>query len=656
MVNSLRPVQIIHSFEGLINGTDGVEVMISYGRPKELPDICNFEERVRAELVNLKERGIGGLAVNVGYENYLEDEPGWQRFLLGVNIAVEMGFRLWIYDENGYPSGTAGGGVLKNHPGLEAFGIKKMVIENPSPSFVLSSPEPRAEFYAVFGLTKEGLRRIIPVKDGARDVSLKAGKFKTIEAYFKAPLYEGSHAARNPGSSRRYINLLEPAAVSRFLKLTHLRYFDRIPGRVRKNIEAIFTDEPSLMTHVMNIPQTILEEDPVDNNLPLFPSVPWCNGLESQFLTEHGIVLKGRVWMLFSGKGKVERKVRRAFWDTISRIYRKSYAEQTASVCSALGIDFSGHLLWEETIYQHAVLHGNMLAILKNFHRPGVDVLTCNPELFMKLYALTHKIAISASFFGSRRGVMTESSDYAEYWHANKKGAPIEDIKGVLALQYLLGVRDFCFYLVWRRFTGEEYRSICDFVTLLVETGKGKSYLPGFALYYPIELVWECRLPSNQPMMKEGFDSQPKELKRIEKAVTDACRNLFMANRQFIMCGREEIGHLKGIGIENIVYPDIGNPAPELVSLCRKAGVNLIKISDIKKSGVIRNYLTVGKGVVYACYEGFFFAVNYSREKSFVSVPEGARVMFPVRSEERKNVCGNIEIKQQESMFIFQKV
>ena len=69
-----KPLQAIHSFEGLINGTDGIEVLISSGRPKPLgtvPDITNFEERVRKELKSLKDRGIGGIVTNVGYKNYL---------------------------------------------------------------------------------------------------------------------------------------------------------------------------------------------------------------------------------------------------------------------------------------------------------------------------------------------------------------------------------------------------------------------------------------------------------------------------------------------------------------------------------------------------------------------------------------------------------
>ena len=116
--NSNRPVQMIFSFEGFINGmTPCEEVHVSW-RPDSY-DLTNFEERVRVQLAELLDIGMGGIVVNVGYDDYLDNEDAWQRFLVGVRSAAELGMRIWIYDENGYPSGTAGGKVLQGHPELE---------------------------------------------------------------------------------------------------------------------------------------------------------------------------------------------------------------------------------------------------------------------------------------------------------------------------------------------------------------------------------------------------------------------------------------------------------------------------------------------------------------------------------------------------------
>lgn len=125
--NRFRPIQIIHTFEGLANGLEGIEVMPTFGRPRPL-ELHDFESRVRTALEQITARGVGGVAVNVGHDEYLESEAGWARFIRGLEIAVELGLRIWIYDENGYPSGSAGGLSLRGHPELEAVGADREVL------------------------------------------------------------------------------------------------------------------------------------------------------------------------------------------------------------------------------------------------------------------------------------------------------------------------------------------------------------------------------------------------------------------------------------------------------------------------------------------------------------------------------------------------
>ena len=75
---------------------------------------------VAARLARLKALGFGGVVINVDFDRYLEDEAAWERFLFAFDEAVALGLRVWIYDEQYYPSGLAGGLVLRDHPEWEA--------------------------------------------------------------------------------------------------------------------------------------------------------------------------------------------------------------------------------------------------------------------------------------------------------------------------------------------------------------------------------------------------------------------------------------------------------------------------------------------------------------------------------------------------------
>jgi len=71
---------------------------------------------------------------------------------------------------------------------------------------------------------------------------------KEKEAFFifcVKPAYEGSHCTHNVCSHSRYINILDPHAIRRFLDLCYEPVAALIPDAYRQ-AEAVFTDEPSL--------------------------------------------------------------------------------------------------------------------------------------------------------------------------------------------------------------------------------------------------------------------------------------------------------------------------------------------------------------------------------------------------------------------------
>ncbi|MBX7259954.1 MAG: hypothetical protein K1Y02_26605, partial [Candidatus Hydrogenedentes bacterium] len=88
--------------------------------------IHNFPDEPAAQdamLDKLSAQGFGGVVANVSFNEYLLSEPRWQAFIRAVGEARKRGMMLWLYDECGYPSGSAGGVTLKDHPELEARGV-----------------------------------------------------------------------------------------------------------------------------------------------------------------------------------------------------------------------------------------------------------------------------------------------------------------------------------------------------------------------------------------------------------------------------------------------------------------------------------------------------------------------------------------------------
>jgi hypothetical protein len=101
-----------------------------------LEEWCGADEAgMRASFQNLIDMGVSGIVTNVKLEKYLVDEASWEVLRRGVKLAHEMGLRVWIYDEKGYPSGAAGGLVLEQYPGGEAEGLIRAFGNNDQPKY-----------------------------------------------------------------------------------------------------------------------------------------------------------------------------------------------------------------------------------------------------------------------------------------------------------------------------------------------------------------------------------------------------------------------------------------------------------------------------------------------------------------------------------------
>lgn len=215
-----------------------------------------------AAMAALKELGLGGIVCNVAFNDYLVSEPNWATLVKAIEACHEVGLLAWIYDEKGYPSGSAGGLVLKENPVLEALAL----------AYDPSRPDP----------------------------------------FMIRPSYEHTHASNNFHAARRYINLLDGAAVSTFIDKTHRAYWQRIKRHFGATIPAVFTDEPSLMA--VNIGQLGEEirkkvhvDDPVDPGVQPLPSVPWVADLPDQYRKRYGEDLMVVRLSLFTGDAEADR-------------------------------------------------------------------------------------------------------------------------------------------------------------------------------------------------------------------------------------------------------------------------------------------------------------------------------------------------------------
>ncbi len=450
------------------------------------PKDTSAHERV---LNDLKARGFGGVVCNVHFDNYLQSEENWKSFAHAVGLAKKMRMTLWLYDEKGYPSGAAGGLVLDGHPEWEAKGVACVSATSDGSPVELKLPEGR--LVAAFAFPTEGGR--IDLRRGA-DLATVIGDERvlrwsppqgrwTVLAFVEQRLFEGTHAQWNLHEKRAYPNLLMREPIARFLELTHEEYARRFPD-LAGTFEAIFTDEPSLMS-------VFLRPQP-------HPVIPWSPALPRRFREKAGRDLVPLLPALFVNAGAESGRVRCEFWGLIGEMVSDAYFGQIQDWCRAHRIASTGHLLWEEDLAYHVGFYGDFYRCVERLDLPGIDCLTSKPAEIP--FHIAKLIGSIAHLRGCGK-TMSETSDHVQRYRPPGDARPREavsaaEIKGTCNLLYVCGINTTTSYYSWANLSTEEQRQINEYIGRLGVMLTGGTHVCDIAVLYPTESLWANFVPA----------------------------------------------------------------------------------------------------------------------------------------------------------------
>lgn len=387
-----RPLQIVHGIHPNFASADGLEQILQ--QPGRQPD----DDQGMAYYLR---RGRGGIVCNVAFDNYLESEENWQTLVAGVDACAKLGMTVWLYDEKGYPSGAAGGLVLRGSPDYEAL-----------------------------------VWAFDPSRSGDPFILRRA--------------FEHTHAANNYHAVRRYVNLLDDRATRKFINVTHEQYRRRVGEHFGKTIVAFFTDEPSLMpVNLGPIPEParsrVPVEDEPDPNVKPLPTVPWCYDLAEQYRKRYGEDLLEQRFSLFAGDSAEDRRVRRQYWCLIGDLVAARYFGQIQDWCHENNLASSGHNLAEESLIHHIPLYGNGLKAISRMDIPGLDMLSSDPQVVVPIGWLTAAMPLSGALLQGNRRVMTEVSDFQQKM-GGQGPVDLDAMRATAAWQACWGVTEFTLY------------------------------------------------------------------------------------------------------------------------------------------------------------------------------------------------------------------
>jgi hypothetical protein len=263
---------------------------------------------------------------------YLSEE--WFRlWKLSLVEAERLGMNLWIYDENSYPSGFAGGWVPELMP--ESRGRALVFRQQKTP------PAAAPDLVAAFRLDGEKYEDVT--------AAVRAGKGVGAGTYLVACL---QRSAPSPWyGNRSYVDLLSADVTKKFLDVTLEPYRRKLGDQFGQRIPGSFTDEPRLEGR---------------------GGVPWTTDLPQQFQRRWGYDLLPHLVCLSRTVGDWQR-VRHNFLQLVHELFVERWAKPYYQYCARNGLEFTGHY-WEHEWPRCEIVPDNM-AMYAWMQRPAIDCL-----------------------------------------------------------------------------------------------------------------------------------------------------------------------------------------------------------------------------------------------------------------------------------------
>jgi hypothetical protein len=288
------------------------------------------QARLQRQLADFKAAGLHGV---VFHPRFYPGHPPYMSpaYLAEVNACIlhakKLGLRFWLYDENGWPSGTGDGQVLAKYPDSGAWRLDLT---------------PQAAPGSLGSFTTAGLNHLVP---GAEAAPM---------TWHLTP------------HQINYVDSLDPKVLGHFLELIHERYRTGLSAEAFAYVEAFFADEP--------------ESGIIKDPFPVVAGIPWSPVMPARLLEKFGAGYAEKLPLLFTREPGYQ-DVRITYWELVSDVLIDGFFAPYLAWCRKNGKQFIGHVKGEEHPLFQLPMVGSLHRIFRHLSIPGIDSLERYPAL-----------------------------------------------------------------------------------------------------------------------------------------------------------------------------------------------------------------------------------------------------------------------------------
>ena len=292
------------------------------------------KEELCRQIDVFKEMGLGGFHMHVrtGLKNqYLSDEY-MELIKACVDKAKSEDMLAWLYDEDRWPSGAAGGLVTKD----KQYRARNLMFTSKKEAEAYTDNDSRAEG----GRSGEG--KLLACYDVVLDKDGYLEYYKRINDEDEATgtkwyAFLEIHQQSSWYNDQSYLDTLNKNAVEKFVEVTHEKYKEKVGDEFDGTVPAIFTDEPQF-TRKMVLGNSFDTETDI--------MMPWTDKVPEIYKETYGAdifdTLPEIFWDLKDSAPSVHRY---RYHDFIAELFASAFADTVGAWCGKNNLALTGHMM-----------------------------------------------------------------------------------------------------------------------------------------------------------------------------------------------------------------------------------------------------------------------------------------------------------------------
>lgn len=517
----------------------------------------------------LEEMGFGGYFCHsrTGLETEYLGEEWFDLINTCADYGETKGMDSWLYDEDRWPSGSAGGLVAAK----EENRMRYLQMHQSAPQSFLWDDKALITFACKLDGVSFSDERVLCKEDTVNDDETVI--WFTEELFRSSDNYNGFS----------YVDTMNKATTLEFIKSTHEKYKAHCGSRLGKTIPGIFTDEPHR--------GALFSEFSEGNTY----AAPYTPKLFEEFEKRFGYDVKPRLLEFFLRKnGEEISQVTWHYIELCQELFVENFAKPIYEWCTENHIAFTGHVLHEDSFTCQTVMQGSLMRFYEYMHNPGIDILTENNNVYWAAKQLS-----SVARQCGQKWLLSELYGCTG-WQLNFRSH-----KAIGDWQALFGINFRCQHLSWYTMKGEAKRDYP--ASIFHQSAWYKEYKYVEDYFSRLNVVLTEGSPDCELLVINGLESVwarsyagcynwltavDPEILRLEKQYADIFLALAGNRIDFDYGDEEMVGRLGSVKDNGIL--EVGKAKYKTVLV---AGVDTIRSTTVN---LLEAFMKAGGKVVFA--------------------------------------------------------